>query len=277
MTLTAMLTGTPIKPARLMTEIPVVAVDGPSGSGKGVVCQHLAVALGFHILDSGSLYRLVGLAARREGIDLAAESADNNKVGDHEAALAALAASLDIAFQLTNDPEDPLIVRLNQRDVTRELRSDEAGVDASRVAHLAGVRRSLMSRQRAFRRAPGLIADGRDMGTVVFPDAGVKVFLTASAEARAERRYNQLKHKGIDVSLHALLQSIKDRDERDIHREVSPLRPAEDATVIDSTHLDVDEVLSQVLAIVAEKLDLTSRAGPGANYHGDNRDPGPKL
>lgn len=231
-----------------MTEtIPVIAVDGPSGSGKGVVASFLSTQYGFHLLDSGALYRLVGLAARRQGIDLEAETLDETLLGQ-------IASSLDVTFSSTNNPEDPLAITLAGEQVAREVRSDAAGVDASLVASLPDVRDGLFALQRSFRRPPGLVADGRDMGTVVFPDALVKIFLTASAEARAARRYNQLKHKEIGVSLHDLFQSIKARDERDTNRELSPLRPAEDAFVIDSTDMDIEQVLQKVDAIVAEKL-----------------------
>ncbi len=230
-----------------ITDAPVVTIDGPSGSGKGRVSQHLAQAYGLHLLDSGALYRLVGLVARRSKINLAATT-------KHESVLSNLAADFNITFQLTEDPEEPLVVTLDNQDVTRELRSDAAGVDASRVARLAGVRDSLLDLQHSFRRAPGLVADGRDMGTVVFPDAEVKIFLTASAEARAERRYKQLKDKGIDVSLHDLFLSIKARDDQDTERDVSPLMPAEDAVLIDATNADIDEVLEQIKAIVTKKL-----------------------
>ena len=225
---------------------PVIAVDGPSGSGKGVVASRLASQYGFHLLDSGALYRLVGIAARRAGQDLDADP--------DEPALGELAVSLDVTFTPTGDPEDPLEVRLAGENVTHALRTDEAGVDASRVAAVPAVREGLNDLQQAFRRPPGLVADGRDMGTVVFPDAEVKIYLTASAQARAERRYNQLKHKDIGVSLHDLFQSIQARDERDMNRKVSPLRPAEDAFVIDSTRLSIEEVFEQVSAFVAEKL-----------------------
>ncbi|MBL6689619.1 MAG: (d)CMP kinase [Pseudomonadales bacterium] len=226
--------------------IPVIAVDGPSGSGKGVVASYLATQYGYHLLDSGALYRLVGLAARKAGIEL-----ENNP---DQVVLGDIAQSLDVSFTPTNDPENPLAITLNGERVEAEVRTDEAGVDASLVGAVPSVRDGLFELQRSFREAPGLVADGRDMGTVVFPQADVKIFLTASAEARAERRYNQLKHKDIGVSLHDLFQSIQARDERDRTREVSPLRPADDAFVIDSTDMDIEEVLHQVQAIVTEKL-----------------------
>jgi cytidylate kinase len=233
-----------------MSNIPVIAVDGPSGSGKGVVTSHLAERYGFHILDSGALYRLVGIAARNAG--LALENPDFD-----QARVAALAATLDVSFDPTGDPENPLSIKLDGTDVTLRLRSDEAGVDASRVASIQALRDNLGDLQRSFRRAPGLVADGRDMGTAIFPDADAKIFLTASAEARAERRYNQLKHKDIGVSLAALFQSIQARDERDMSREASPLRPADDALVVDSTDMTIEEVLESVQAFVSQKLNVS--------------------
>ncbi len=222
---------------------PVIAIDGPSGSGKGVITQRLASHLGFNILDSGALYRLIGLAARKHGTDL-----------NNEKKLAELAKSLDARFEPTGNAEEPLRILLEGEDVTHRLRTDAAGVDASKVAALVTVRQALGALQRSFQQPPGLVADGRDMGTVVFTDAIVKIYLTASAEARAKRRYNQLKDKDIGVNLHDLFQSIQARDERDMNREVAPLKPAEDAVIIDSTELNIEEVLAQVLSIVSEKL-----------------------
>lgn len=231
----------------MTNHVPIIALDGPSGSGKGVVANFLSTQYEFHLLDSGALYRLVGIAARRTSIALENSPLD-------EAVLGEIARSLDVAFTSTNDPEDPLEITLFGEQVGHEVRTNEAGVDASRVASLPAVRDGLFELQRSFRKAPGLVADGRDMGTAIFPEADVKIYLTASAEARAERRYNQLIHKGIGVNLHALFQSIQARDERDMNRAVSPLRPAEDALVIDSTDMDIEEVLQNVKAIVTEKL-----------------------
>ena len=226
-----------------MTHIPVITIDGPSGSGKGAITHRLAEALGFHILDSGALYRLIGLAARRRNIAL-----------DAEDALVKLALELEIEFQPTSDPEEPIEILLFGERVTRDLRTNEAGTDASKVAPIEAVREAIKDLQQDFRKAPGLIADGRDMGTVVFIDSDAKIYLTASAETRAERRYKQLKDKGIDVSLHALFISIQERDERDMNREVAPLIPAADARVIDSSKMDIDQVFNEALAFVREKL-----------------------
>ncbi len=225
------------------SHIPVIAIDGPSGSGKGVITHRLAKHLGFKVLDSGALYRLIGLAARKHGVEL-----------DAEAELTRLAGQLDVEFQPTDDPEEPIRILLEGEDVTLNLRTDEAGADASRVAPIESVRDAIKALQRDFRQPPGLIADGRDMGTVVFQDADVKIYLTASAEARANRRYKQLIDKDIGVSLHALFQSIQERDARDMNRKVAPLKPADDAVVIDSTEIDIDTVFAKVLEIVESKL-----------------------
>ena len=227
--------------------VPVIAIDGPSGSGKGAITHMLAKTLGFHILDSGALYRLIGLAARRKAISF-----------DAEPELAVLAADLNIEFRSTDDAEEPIRIYLDDQDVTQDLRTDEAGTDASRVAPLASVRDAIKLLQQNFRQSPGLIADGRDMGTVVFPNADLKIYLTASAEARAERRYKQLIDKDIGVSLHDLFLSIQERDERDMNREVAPLVPAEDAHVIDSTELGIEEVFAQVLALTKKALQRDS-------------------
>ena len=174
---------------------------------------------------------------------------------EDESALADLAEKLDVSFKPTGDAEDPLSIWLEGDNVTRDVRTDEAGMDASKVAPMASVREAIGLLQRSFKQAPGLVADGRDMGTVVFPDADAKIYLTASAEARAERRYKQLKDKDISVSLHALFTSIRERDERDMTRKVAPLIPASAAAIIDSTSLSIDEVFDQVLAIVTGRLD----------------------
>lgn len=218
-------------------QIPVVAIDGPGGSGKGTVSRIIARNLNWHFLDSGALYRLLALAAEQRGVSL-----------EDEAALAALAPRLAIRF----DPatQGDVAVYLDGQDVTDAIRSETAGNAASKVAALPAVRAALLERQRAFREPPGLVADGRDMGTVVFPDAVVKIFLTASAEERAKRRYKQLKEKGMDVNLTDLLKEIEARDARDMSRSVAPLRPAPDAHLVDTTGLTIEEVVEQVTKLV---------------------------
>lgn len=217
-----------------MTEaarVPVIAIDGPSASGKGTVARRVAERLGFHFLDSGAIYRLAALAALRAGMDL-----------DDAAALAALAGTLDIRFAGEE-------ILLGGERVTDAIRTEECGNAASRVAACPGVRSALLERQRAFRKAPGLVADGRDMGTVVFPDARAKVFLEASPEERASRRYKQLKRKGLHASLPELLREVAERDARDRGRSVSPLRAADDAVVVDTTSMSVDAVVARVLEV----------------------------
>jgi CMP/dCMP kinase len=212
--------------------VPVVAIDGPSGSGKGTIADSVAHRLGWHRLDSGALYRCVGVAAEARGIALT-----------DAAALAALTRWLDLDFGAPGSGT----IRLAGRDISEAIRSEAAGQAASAVAALPAVREALLERQRAFAVAPGLVADGRDMGTVVFPKAVLKVFLTASPEERARRRHKQLKEKGISVSLRDLSKGIADRDERDTSRTVAPLRPAEDARVLDSTNRSPSEVVQCVL------------------------------
>ena len=220
----------------------MLTIDGPSGSGKGTISRAVARADGWHLLDSGALYRLVALAG-------AAAGADPQDAARH----AGLARAMRVEFGWGPDGEES--VRLDGRDVSAQLRSESSGAGASRVAAWPEVRGALLDRQRAFALPPGLVADGRDMGTVVFPDAPLKIFLTASAEERALRRYKQLKDKGSDVSLPALSREIAERDLRDQTRQVAPLRPAADAEVIDSTGLSVEAVVARVLDLgVARRL-----------------------
>ncbi len=219
-----------------MSDIPVLTIDGPSGSGKGTLAQRMAEKLGWHYLDSGAIYRVLAQAAIKHQIDLT-----------DEAALASIAGQLDVQFVLK---DGQLQVVLEGEDVSLLIRSEQAGNAASKVAAFPAVRSALLQRQRDFCQPPGLVTDGRDMGTVVFPDAPYKVFLTASAKVRAERRYKQLKEKGIDSNLSDLVAEISERDERDTQREVAPLRPADDAVILDSTQLGIEAVLEKVSALI---------------------------
>ncbi len=223
-----------------MQLIPVVTVDGPSGAGKGTLSSLLAKELQWHFLDSGAIYRVLAVAALHHDIPV-----------DDEASIVPLATGLDVSFE--TDGKGSRII-LEGEDVTDDIRTEEVGAVASQVAALPRVREALLRRQRAFQQEPGLVADGRDMGTVVFPDAQVKLFLTASAEARAERRYSQLKDKGMDVNIARLLTDIKARDERDTQRAVAPLVPAQDAVIIDSTDLDIDQVFEKAMDIISSRL-----------------------
>lgn len=220
--------------------IPVVTIDGPSGSGKGTVAAIVAERLGWHLLDSGALYRLLALAARRQGLS-----------PEDEAGLVPLAAGLDVEFRGGAPGESTIF--LSGEDVTRAIRTERVGNDASRVAALPGVRRALLQRQRDFRQPPGLVADGRDMGSVVFPDAQVKIFLTATPQERARRRHKQLKEKGFDVSLSNLSNEIAERDRRDASRAAAPLKPANDAVELDTTGLGIEEVVERVLERVRRR------------------------
>lgn len=219
-----------------MSDMPVLTIDGPSGSGKGTLAQQMAQRLGWHYLDSGAIYRVLAQAALKHQNDLTDENA-----------LASIAGQLDVQFVLK---DEQLQVVLEGEDVSLLIRSEQAGNAASKVAAFPAVRAALLQRQRDFRQPPGLVTDGRDMGTVVFPDAAFKVFLTASAEVRAERRYKQLKEKGIDSNLSDLVAEISERDERDTQREVAPLRPADDAVILDSTQLGIEAVLEKVSALI---------------------------
>ena len=215
--------------------VPVLTIDGPSGSGKGTISRRVAEALGWHYLDSGALYRAVGLAAAWEGVDLA-----------DDAAVEACARRTRIRFADAPDGEPRVLV--NDQDATEQLRLETTGAAASSIAAKPGVRTALVEMQHDFRRPPGLVADGRDMGTVIFPDAACKVFLTASARERAERRHKQLMEKGVSVNLDSLLGEIVARDERDASRAVAPLQPAPGAVVIDTTRIGIEAVVAQVLA-----------------------------
>ena len=224
----------------MSSHTPVVTVDGPSGAGKGTLCMLLAKKLGFHLLDSGAIYRVLALAAIHHGVDTNSEDA-----------LVPLATHLDVQFI----SEGELVkVILEGEDVSGDLRKEETGMAASKVAALPRVREALLRRQRAFADGNGLVADGRDMGTVVFPDAPVKIFLDASADERARRRYKQLQLKGLDVRFDALLSEIQQRDDRDRNRAVAPLKPADDALLLDSTRLSIEEVVEQALQYIESKL-----------------------
>ncbi len=218
-----------------MSAVPVITVDGPSGAGKGTVAKLLAEQLKFKILDSGALYRLTGLLVNRAGNGF-----------DNEAMAAELASSMQVEFTVDG-------VILNGEDVSLAIRTESAGNDASKVAAMPAVRAALLDWQKAFAKIPGLIADGRDMGTTVFPQAPLKIFLTASAEERAQRRHKQLNEKGISSNIAALVAEIAERDERDRTRATSPLVPADDAIVIDSTSLSIDEVVQQILTLWSDR------------------------
>ncbi len=217
-----------------MKNIPVIAIDGPSASGKGTVAQRAAEKLGFHYLDSGALYRLVALAAMRAGVDLTDETA-----------LADIARDLEVVFAGAK-------ILLQGADVADAIRAEACSNGASRIAAYPQVRMALLQRQRAFRQFPGLVADGRDMGSVVFPDAILKIFLTASAETRAQRRYKQLMEKGIDANISTLLQDIQERDARDSNRSVAPLQQGADASLLDTTSLNITQAVDEVLRQYAE-------------------------
>jgi CMP/dCMP kinase len=221
--------------------VPVMTIDGPSGSGKGTVSRAAARALGWALLDSGALYRLVALAGRQAGVSL-----------DDGPGLAALARGLNIKFESDSSGEE--VVWLGGETVTRVIRTEQAGNDASKVAAFPAVRAALLDRQRRFAVPPGLVADGRDMGTVVFPQAEIKIFLTASAEERAQRRHKQLKEKGVAATLAALSLEIAERDRRDTNRAISPLVASADAVLLDTTGMSIDAVVERVLSIARGRL-----------------------
>jgi len=226
---------------------PVVTIDGPSGAGKGTIAQLLAKHFGWQLLDSGAIYRVLALAAIHHNVEL-----------DNEEAITLLAAHLDVQF-LTGNDKDAIKVVLEGEDVTSAIRTQECSNAASKVAAFPRVREALLRRQRAFNVAPGLIADGRDMGTVVFPTAPAKIYLTASAEERAQRRYNQLRDKGFDVNIDRLLTEIIERDERDMNRPVAPLIPAEDALVIDTTGIAIGDVLAKAIDYIGTQLSVSGQ------------------
>ncbi|MBI5783704.1 MAG: (d)CMP kinase [Gammaproteobacteria bacterium] len=221
--------------------VPVLAIDGPGGSGKGTVGQILAQRLGWHFLDSGALYRALGVVAMQAGVSF-----------DDRPALARLATSMDIHFVPRTDGS-PAAVLLHGEEIGDQLRTEESGKLASIVAAIPEVRRALLQKQHSFRQPPGLVADGRDMGSTVFPDAILKVYLTASPEVRAERRYKQLIEKGFDVNLPRLLDEIRERDARDAGRAVSPLKPAEDARILDTSQLDISGVVERVHGLLQKR------------------------
>jgi len=225
-----------------MTQAPVITIDGPGGSGKGTICRLVAQKLGWHLLDSGAIYRVLALAAIHHNI-----------APEDEEALQPLAAHLDVQF--TCDEQSNVRITLEGENVSQTIRTEQVGSVASKIASLPRVREALLRRQRAFREAPGLVADGRDMGTVVFPGAEVKIFLTADATERARRRYLELKQKGLDVNIDDLLNEIQTRDERDMNRAVAPLKPADDAYMLDSTNKTIDQVLEEVLSFTKKQLN----------------------
>ena len=225
----------------------VICLDGPSGVGKGTICLAVAKKLGWHILDSGSLYRITALQVTRNFPEQEISTLD-------ETQLAEIAKNLSVKYEEINNE---LAIFLDGEDITRLIRNEEIGSKASQIAAISPVREALLARQRAFLLTPGLIADGRDMGTVVFPQAVLKIYLTASAEERAQRRYKQLKDKGIDANLSSLVEELRIRDDRDMNRKAAPLKPASDAIIIDTTLLDIEQVTSEVMHWVSQRVVQT--------------------
>jgi cytidylate kinase len=228
----------------MITAAPVICLDGPSGVGKGTICLAVAGHLGWHILDSGSLYRITALQFSRLFPDMAANAVD-------EAQLVEMASNLSVIYQQINNE---LVILLNDEDITQLIRHEKMGEKASQIAVFPAVRDALLARQRAFLQAPGLVADGRDMGTVVFPESVLKIYLTASPEERAKRRYKQLKDKGIDVNLFALVEELRVRDDRDMNRKAAPLKPASDAIIIDTSTLNIEQVTDEVMHWVDQRV-----------------------
>ena len=225
----------------------VICLDGPSGVGKGTICLAVAKKLGWHILDSGSLYRITALQVAREFPQQSIYDTD-------EAQLAETALNLSVSYEEVNEE---LVIYLDGEDITERIRNEKIGAQASQVAAIPMVREALLARQRAFLVEPGLVADGRDMGTVVFPQAELKIYLTASAEERAQRRYKQLKDKGIGANLSSLVEELRLRDDRDMNRKTAPLKPASDAIIIDTTTLDINQVTNEVMCLVDQRVRLS--------------------
>jgi len=228
-----------------ISTIPVICLDGPSGVGKGTICLAVAEHLGWHILDSGSLYRITALQVSRLFPDGDIDSINESQLSD-------IASNLSVAYEQKNNE---LVILLADEDITQLIRNEQIGSLASQIAAVPVVRDALLARQRAFLQAPGLVADGRDMGTVVFPDSVLKIYLTASPEERAQRRYKQLKDKGIDVNLASLVEELRLRDDRDMNRKTAPLKPASDAIVIDTTTLNIEQVTDEVMNWVGQRVN----------------------
>ena len=231
-----------------ITPIPVICLDGPSGVGKGTICLAVAEHLGWRILDSGSLYRITALQVSRLFPDTDINSINESQLFD-------IATNLSVTYEQRNNE---LVILSADEDITQLIRNEQIGAIASQIAAIPVVREALLARQRAFLQSPGLVADGRDMGTVVFPDSVLKIYLTASPEERAQRRYKQLKDKGIDVNLPSLVEELRLRDDRDMNRKTAPLKPASDAIVIDTTMLNIEQVTDEVMNWVGQRVKSTS-------------------